>query len=69
VSDLPGLYEYYSFVFFFPAFLAGPSHHFIDYHRLCDGSLFEDEFAKGEKDQMEREKKSEMGRERGCVCE
>ena len=40
VKKLPSLPEVLSFVYFFPAFLAGPSHQFSDFRRLCDGSLF-----------------------------
>lgn len=40
LMELPSLFEYFSFVYFFPAFLAGPSHQFKDFRALCDGSLF-----------------------------
>jgi len=40
MQDVPHLFDYYAFVYFFPAFLAGPSHQFKDFMHLCDGSLF-----------------------------
>ena len=40
LRDLPSLWELLSFVYFFPAFLAGPSHQFADFRAVCDGSLF-----------------------------
>ncbi len=40
LKEVPSLFEFMSFVYYFPAFLAGPSHHFRDYAALCDGSLF-----------------------------
>lgn len=40
LMEIPSVLEYFSFVYFFPAFLAGPSHQFKDFRALCDGSLF-----------------------------
>lgn len=42
VDRLPDLFEFYSFVYFFCSFLAGPVQQLRDYQRLCDGSLFEE---------------------------
>ena len=41
--ELPGLLEFYGYVFFFPSFLAGPSMEFSAYRAYINMSMFEKE--------------------------
>lgn len=43
VDELPGLLEFYGYVYFFPSFLAGPSIEFSSYRNYINMSMFKDE--------------------------
>jgi len=47
ITELPGLLEYFGFVYFFPGFLGGPSIEIREYQKFIDLSMFDDAYCQG----------------------
>jgi len=44
IKELPGLLEYYGFVYFFCSFMAGPALEFGEYRKFINYSMFDDKY-------------------------
>eukprot|EP01116_Phalansterium_solitarium_P011443 TRINITY_DN27123_c0_g1_i1.p1 TRINITY_DN27123_c0_g1~~TRINITY_DN27123_c0_g1_i1.p1 ORF type:complete len:475 (+),score=132.32 TRINITY_DN27123_c0_g1_i1:217-1641(+) len=47
IKQLPGLLEFYGFVFFLPSYMAGPSMEITEYQNYISGAMFNDSVCKG----------------------
>jgi lysophospholipid acyltransferase len=48
IMQMPGLIEYFGWVYFFPSFLAGPAIELKHYTTFMEGKLFDEKYYKGE---------------------